>query len=163
MKPFEPSAKVEVTVTMGQNALIMWKSLGNLFSRAGGEIETEDHAADTILRQLWIALVRLGVARGLTLQDAEDLAQESIVAGMQSFDPTRGDISAFCKTIMANRAKNHHRDKEPHEPIPEDGGDHRDPDDGPGWASYYKQCQERTDRILTYAVSALAEEEALPL
>jgi hypothetical protein len=61
---------------------------------------------------------------------------------------------------MANKTKNHHRDKKPHEPIPEDGGNYRDPDDGPGWASYYKQCQERKDRILAETLSTLAEEEA---
>jgi DNA-directed RNA polymerase specialized sigma24 family protein len=145
---------------MDQNVLIMWKRISSLFSGAGGEIETEGHAADTMLRQLWIALVRIGVARGLMLPDAEDLGQESIVAGMQSFDPSRGDFGAFCRTIMVNKAKNHHRDKKPQEPIPEDGGHYRDPDDGPGWASYYKQCQERTDRILSETVSKLNEEEA---
>lgn len=138
----------------------MWKKLADIFSSVSGSHQDRDRAADTKLRQLWTSLVRLGLARGLPLPDAEDLAQESIVAGMESFDPARGDFGAFCKTIVASRAKNHHRDKKPHEPIPDDGGTFVDPDDGPGWKNYHRQCRERTDRIVSIAISSLADEEA---
>lgn len=152
--------EVDRSARMRQNVITMWKSIRALFSPAGGSVETEDRAADTKLGLLWISLVRLGMARGLTLQAAEDLAQESIVAGMESFDPARGDFSAFCKTIMANKAKNLHRDKKSHEPIPEDGGTFVDPGGGPGWTSYHRQCQERADRIVSNTISSLADEEA---
>ena len=45
----------------------------------------------------------------------------------------------------------------------DDGGTFVDPGDGPGWANYYRQCQERTDRIISIisdTIASLAEEDA---
>jgi len=138
----------------------MLKSIRSLFTQSGESAEETDLASNALLRQLWVSLIRLGTARGLTFPDAEDLAQESIVAGMQSFDPARGDFGAFCRTIMANKAKNLHRDTRPQDPIPEDGGTFVDPGAGPGWANYYRQCREKTDQMVADTVSSLDEEAA---
>jgi DNA-directed RNA polymerase specialized sigma24 family protein len=138
---------------------MIWQRSRGLFSSAGGSQRDEDHAADAKLRQLWMSLVRIGVARGLRLPDAEDLAQESVVAGMEAFDPARGSFEALCRTIMTNRTKNLHRDRKPQVPIPNDGGTFVDPDDGPGWTAYRKQCRDKADRILADTIAKLDEAE----
>lgn len=138
----------------------MLKRIRDLFFPGEGAPETDDGIGDDGVRRLWVSLIRLGAARGLALPDAEDLAQESIVAGMQSFEPARGDFGAFCRAILSNKALNFHRAARPLDPLPEDDRGFVDPDEGPGWALYRRQCRERADRIVAETVSSLDEEAA---
>lgn len=87
----------------------MLKSVRDLFFPGGQSSGGSDRTGDDDLRRLWASLIRVGAARGLMLPDAEDLAQESIEAGMTGFDPARGDFGAFYRAIMANRTTSFHR------------------------------------------------------
>lgn len=138
----------------------MWRGIRNLFASGDGSAGEAAAVDDAKLSQLWVSLVRLGTVRGLTLPDAEDVAQESIVAGMRSFDPKRGDFGAFCRAILTNRALNFHRASRPVDPIAEDGGGLVDPGEGPACALYRRECRERTDRIVAETVSTLDDEAA---
>jgi hypothetical protein len=56
-----------------------------------------------------VAALRTGVA----YEDARDLASQTLLKAMQSFDGARGRFAPFCHTVHRNLLKNHWRDRKP--------------------------------------------------
>jgi DNA-directed RNA polymerase specialized sigma24 family protein len=71
---------------------------------------------------LWVRLVGTGIRMGLSFQDAEDVAQESILAAMAAFDPARGDFGGLAYTACRNRARNALSRRRPTVPVEESTG-----------------------------------------
>ncbi|MBM3288284.1 MAG: hypothetical protein FJY88_13205 [Candidatus Eisenbacteria bacterium] len=61
----------------------------------------------------WRKLVRRGRVAGLRKEVAEDLAGQTLLKAIETFDPARGAFPAFCRAIHANLVKNYWRDRKP--------------------------------------------------
>jgi RNA polymerase sigma factor (sigma-70 family) len=75
------------------------------------------HVGDMKIIELRSKLMNAALRKGVHYQDAEDLVSDSIIAGMNEYNATRGDFAGFCFTILKNRMKNHWRSmsRHPHE------------------------------------------------
>lgn len=69
------------------------------------------------LEALWRDLLRFALRRGVPWASAEDLVGETVLKALERFDGARGEFAPFCRAILANLAKNWHRDRKPHDPL----------------------------------------------
>jgi DNA-directed RNA polymerase specialized sigma24 family protein len=55
-------------------------------------------------------LVALGEHHGVPREDAEELANDTLLAVIEKFDPARGRADTFARTVMMNKVRNFARD-----------------------------------------------------
>lgn len=97
--------------------------------------------------QLFQELMRFCLVRGIPLADAEDLVGSAVEAAVRSYDPARGAFAALAQTALANRVKNHWRDRKPLDPL-DAAGEIPDPDAHPDVLDAVAHEQERLRGIM---------------
>lgn len=96
---------------------------------------------------LFQELMRFCLVRGIPFADAQDLVGSAVEAAVRTYDPARGAFAALAQTALANRVKNHWRDRKPVDPL-DAAGDIPDPGAHPDVLDAVAHDQERLRGIM---------------
>jgi DNA-directed RNA polymerase specialized sigma24 family protein len=115
--------------------------------------------SDRRLRSLYHQLVATGERRGIPREDAEELANDTLLAVIEKFDPARGRLETFAQHVLKNKIVNFARDHKLPGTVPFDDERHA----GPGTPEEMltrKEEMEMMKRRRAQLLTALTEEEA---
>lgn len=120
---------------------------------------TRNPIPDKNLRSLYHQLLSEGRRHRIPPEDAEELANDTLMTVIEKYDETRGPIGPFSRTVLLNKIRNFVRDRKI-PPVHPDGDDHFIEDDDPETLFTREEDRKLTAKIREKLISRLDAREA---